>query len=134
MPKSLASRVKVRALRRGDDEVEGPGFVIEYEHDDGAELVIEVNPSRGPKGQIMITRLQPIIWDSDGNIGTSEVVLPQVSITWKHDEDTCGGYESEKPGVLHPAVHDDGRLDERVICLDLDDEPRLEGSDIDCED
>ena len=39
-------------------------------------------------------------------------------------------YESPRPGVHHPAVSDNGRLDERVICLDLDEEHWLEDPDI----
>ena len=130
MAKSLAKQVKLRALRPTEDEVKGPGFVVEYEHDDGASLIIEVNPSRGRRGQILVRRLNPIVMEPDGNTGTCAEVLPQVSITWKHDEDICGGYEYPRPGVQHPVVFDDGRLDERVICLDLDEEPWLEDPEI----
>ena len=126
MPKSLAKRAKIRSLRRSEDEVKGPGFVVEYEHDDGASLIIEVNPSRGIHGQILITRFNPIVMEPDGNTGTCEMVLPQVSITWKHDEDICGGYEAPLPGVQHPAAFDDRPLEQRVICLDIDEEPWLE--------
>ena len=125
-------RAKLRGLRPKEDEVGGPEFVVEYEHEDGATLIIAVNPSRGAKGQILITRMQPYVSDPDGLTATSEMVLPQVSITWKHDEDVCGGYESQKPDVVHPVVTDNGRVEERIICLDLDEEPWLEDSGEDC--
>ena len=44
-------RAKLRGLRPREDEVGGPGFVVEYEHEDGATLIIEVNPSRGAGGR-----------------------------------------------------------------------------------
>ena len=67
--------------------------------------------------------MQPVVWASDPLTGTSETVLPQVSITWKYDEVICGGYVDQKPDVVHPVVSDNGRVEERIICLDLDDEP-----------
>ena len=130
MAKSLAKQVKVRALRPSEDEVKGPGFVVSYEHDDGAELIIEVNPSRGPRGQILITRLNPIVMESDGKTGTCEEVLPKVLVTWTHEEHVCGGYENSLRGVQHPTVYDNGRLDQRVICLDINEEPWLEDPDV----
>ena len=130
MAKSVVKQAKLRALRPKEDEVPGPGFVVEYEHDDGAMLIIAVNPSRGSKGQILITRMQPAVWEPDGNSISNEMLDPQVSITWKHDEDVCGGYESERPSVVHPTVTDSGTVMERIICLDLDEEPWLEDEDI----
>ena len=85
---TMAKRAKLRALRPKDDQIGGPGFVVEYEYEDGALLKIAVNPNRDERGGVLITRMSPLYSGPDGYEYSAEI-SPNVAIQWKHDIDVC---------------------------------------------
>ena len=76
---TMAKRAKLRALRPKDDQIGGPGFVVEHEYGDGALLKIAVNPSRDERGCVLITRMSPLCSRLDGYEYRTEI-FPIVAI------------------------------------------------------